>query len=219
MNLKLRCAEIALKLNGLSARERVIVVVTAISILFFIYDHLVLSPFLNDREMIQQKMKDLTSEVVVMQQSIEGIVARQAFDPNVKLRIIIDQKKDKVNKLDDFITTETTRLIDPEKMPRLLGHLLSRQSKLTVNNVKNTSADSIYFDEEETQDSGLYKHDLTLVLEGTYSQVQNYLKTVEEMAEQIYWDDMSFEIKEYPMGILRLGVHTLSTSKELIGVY
>ena len=65
----------------------------------------------------------------------------------------------------------------------------------------------------------LFKHDLALSLEGTYSQVQNYLMNVEKLAVQIYWDDMSFEIKQYPIGVLELGVHTLSTSRELIGVY
>ena len=104
-------------------------------------------------------------------------------------------------------------------MPKILGYLLSRQSALNINSVKSASGEPIYFDAERKKSSGLFKHDLTMSLEGTYYQVQSYLKNIEEMAEQVYWDDMTFESKEYPIGVLKLNVHTLSTSKELIGVY
>ena len=65
----------------------------------------------------------------------------------------------------------------------------------------------------------LYRHHLELELEGSYFDVLKYFEKVEGLAEQLYWDEMHFTMEEYPLGILRLEVHTLSTSEELIGVY
>ena len=219
MNLQSQVAEIRDKVDALSSRERVIIAVTVIAVIFGIYNQFVLDPFLKHRAELQQQLAEIGPEMEVMQQSMEALIKRQANDPNVSLRNAIEKKNKKVKELDEIIKSETKRLIDPQKMPEILGYLLSRQSALKINSVKSASGEPIYLDTERKKPSGLFKHDLTMTLEGTYYQVQSYLKNIEELAEQVYWDDMTFESKEYPIGVLELNVHTLSTSKELIGVY
>ncbi len=219
MNLPSQVAEIRDKVDALSPRERIIIAVTVVAVIFGVYNQFVLDPFLKHRKELQQQLSAIGPEMEVMQQSIESLIKRQANDPNVSLRKSIERKSQKVSELEEIIKSETKRLIDPQKMPKILGYLLSRQSALKINSVKSASGEPIYFDAERKKPSGLFKHDLTMSLEGTYYQVQSYLKNIEEMAEQVYWDDMTFESKKYPIGVLVLNVHTLSTSKELIGVY
>ena len=219
MNLPSQVAEIRDKVDALSPRERVIIAVTVVAVIFGVYNQFVLDPFLKHRKELQQQLSAIGPEMEVMQQSMESLIKRQANDPNVSLRKSIKRKSQKVTELEGTIKNETKRLIDPQKMPKILGYLLSRQSALKINSVKSASGEPIYLDAERKKPSGLFKHDLTMSLEGTYYQVQSYLKNIEEMAEQVYWDDMTFESKEYPIGVLVLNVHTLSTSKELIGVY
>jgi len=219
VNLPSQVAEIRDKVDALSPRERIIIAVTVVAVIFGVYNQFVLDPFLKHRKELQQQLSAIGPEMEVMQQSIESLIKRQANDPNVSLRKSIERKSQKVSELEEIIKSETKRLIDPQKMPKILGYLLSRQSALKINSVKSASGEPIYFDAERKKPSGLFKHDLTMSLEGTYYQVQSYLKNIEEMAEQVYWDDMTFESKKYPIGVLVLNVHTLSTSKELIGVY
>lgn len=219
MSLQSQVAEIRDKVDALSSRERVIIAVTVIAVIFGIYNQFVLDPFLKHRKELQQQMAAIGPEMEVMQQSMESLIKRQASDPNISLRNTVKKKNKKVKELEGIIENETKRLIDPQKMPKILGYLLSRQSALKINSVKSSSGEPIYLDADRKKPSGLFKHDLTMSLEGTYYQVQSYLKNVEEMAEQVYWDEMTFESKKYPVGVLVLNVHTLSTSKELIGVY
>lgn len=219
MSLQSQVAEIRDKVDALSSRERVIIAVTVIAVIFGVYNQFVLDPFLKHRKELQQQMAAIGPEMEVMQQSMESLIKRQASDPNISLRNTVKKKNKKVKELEGIIENETKRLIDPQKMPKILGYLLSRQSALKINSVKSSSGEPIYLDADRKKPSGLFKHDLTMSLEGTYYQVQSYLKNVEEMAEQVYWDEMTFESKKYPVGVLVLNVHTLSTSKELIGVY
>lgn len=219
MNLQSQIAEIREKVDSLSSRERVIIAVTIVAVIFGIYNHFVLDPFLKNRKDIKDQLASIAPEMEMMQQSMDSLIRRQANDPNVSLRRAIANKNKKVKELESVIESETRRLIDPKKMPKILGYLLSRQSALKIDSVKSASGEPIYFDAERKNPSGLFKHDLTMSLEGTYYQVQSYLQNIEEMAEQVYWDDMTFESKQYPIGVLKLNVHTLSTSKELIGVY
>ena len=219
MDLKSRAVELRDKIDALSSRERVIVAVTIVAVIFGVYDQLVLNPFLKKKEKLQQQMASMVPEVERIGESIESLIKRQEMDPNIKLREKIGQKKIKIRDLDEVIRSETRRLIDPERMPQILGYLLSRQSALNIESVKSVSGEPIYFDKEKKEESGLFQHDLNISLEGTYYQVQGYLKHIENMAEQIYWDDMEFEVKAYPVGRLNLNVHTLSTSQDLIGVY
>lgn len=218
MDLKLQVANAIEKVDGLSPRERVIILLTAVALMFGTYNQFVLDPFLKNRTTLKKEMAAIVPEMDAMQQTIASLVQRQARDPNVALRKMVVDKTAKVSALDITIDNETKRLIDPQKMPKILGYLLSRRSALTINSVKSTAGEPVMFDDEE-KPMGLFTHGLEIELEGTYQQVKTYLGTIEALAEQVYWDDMVFEMQAYPIGTLKLNVHTMSTSPELIGVY
>jgi len=65
----------------------------------------------------------------------------------------------------------------------------------------------------------LYQHRIQLELEGKYDQVSKYLAQVEALPEKVFWQNLAFQMDNYPVGRLSLEVYTLSTSKDLIGVY
>jgi len=120
-----------------------------------------------------------------------------------------------------MIGQSTENLIDPNKMSHILSALLSRQSGLRVKRVNNFPAEAVHYQKDAQSHPKvlMYRHRLHLELEGTFYQVSNYLKMIENLQERLYWDEMDFTMGNYPKGILLLNVHTLSMSKDLIGVY
>ena len=96
MNLQSQAAEIRDKVDALSSRERVIIAVTVLAVIFGIYNQFILDPFLKHRKELQQQLAAIGPEMEVMQQSMESLLKRQANDPNVSLKKSIDRKSKKV---------------------------------------------------------------------------------------------------------------------------
>lgn len=218
---KAKLEQLESKLNGLSLRERAILLAVLLVAMLGLYDHLALTPYLEKRKEAQSVLANHADELAAVQAQMDALVKRMKHDPNQLLKERIQKRKQYLKELEAEIGESTANLIAPEKMSQILGYLLSRQSGMAVKTVKNFPAEPISFqkDQESEPQVLMYRHRLKMELEGTYFQVTGYLKMIEGLKERLYWDDMSFKIQTYPKGLLTLNVHTLSLSKELIGVY
>jgi len=213
--------EVSEKLNALSLRERSILLVVALVAMLGIYDYLALTPYLEQRKENERLFSEYVNEMSAIEGNIATLVKKLEHDPNHLLKERIEKKEKHLKELESIIGESTESLIAPKKMAQVLGYLLSRQSGMGVKSVKNYPADPVSFKKDEESDAEvlMYRHRLTLELEGTFFQVAGYLKMIEGLKERLFWDDMEFSIKRYPKGSFTLDVHTLSMSKELIGVY
>ena len=45
-----------------------------------------------------------------------------------------------------------------------------------------------------------------------------YFDSLGKLPWQFYWDDLQYEVDQYPNAIITLEVHTISMSEELLGV-
>jgi len=218
LKLPQRISDIEAKLNALSVRERVIVMVTLLAVVFGIYTFIALDPYLSKKKAVVNKLAVIATNAETTQQEIVATAKLAESNPNKLLKEQIEKQKKQNVKLNEAIHNATTTLIAPEMMPEVLGHLLSRQSRLSVKSVKSAQAVPVYMGKTE-EDGLLYRHELELMLHGDFYQVKHYLEMIETMPKRVYFDKMNYEISEYPKGKLQLNVYTLSTKKELIGVY
>jgi MSHA biogenesis protein MshJ len=57
-----------------------------------------------------------------------------------------------------------------------------------------------------------------LRLSGDYHAVIRYFETLQTLPWRFQWNRMHYEVQSYPKAVVTLQVHTLSMSKEWIGV-
>ncbi|PIE44071.1 MAG: hypothetical protein CSA50_02065 [Gammaproteobacteria bacterium] len=219
--MKNKSVPISDKLNGLSLRERVIVLVMAGLSLLWIYDYVALTPYLEKSQQNKMLLDQYRNEMNAALSNIDLLMKKLEDDPNHLLRERIANKENQLKQLNTLIGKSTQGLIEPKKMSQVLGYLLSKQSGMAIKSVKNYPAEPVSFKENEQAEPEvlMYRHRLELQLEGTFFQVVGYLKMIEALTERLYWNDMKFTMKQYPKGRLLLEVHTLSISKELIQIY
>ena len=207
------------KVNGLSARERLILGGAVAVLLLGIFDQLLLRPWLQERTDLAQKKVVLQRENATAGNAITELEKQLANDPNQILRDKIAALNLRHQQVDGDIAKITDGMIAPEKMPRLLGQLLSERSGLKVQSIKTLPAEMILSaDKNNPHAPAIYRHNLQLRLKGTFAQVQAYLQSVEALPERMVWDHMTFSVAQYPGGELELALHTLSAQEELIRV-
>ena len=64
----------------------------------------------------------------------------------------------------------------------------------------------------------LYRHGFVLELRGGYEATLRYLRAVEEQPWQLFWDELHFEVLEYPQARVEIELHTLGQREGWIGV-
>jgi MSHA biogenesis protein MshJ len=63
-----------------------------------------------------------------------------------------------------------------------------------------------------------YKHGLVITLEGDYLSALAYMRELERLEWGFFWENVEYEVTEYPRGRIAITLYTLSLGKEWIGV-
>jgi len=216
-------------LNALSVRERALVLLVSISVIYAVWDGLLLSKqeqhyqqlLISQATLLEQQQ--LRDEAIAKKTTL--LVARQQTE---------DQKKQAINQAQDSLQATTVqlnsvlnRLVPPTKITELLRSLLLQTQGLKLLSLSNDAVENISIDnsvaedESQTNDivkSSLYKHSTTLKLSGNYQQLYQYLSVLENSEWGLYWDTLNYKVTHYPKAEIMIKVHTISTNEYWIGL-
>jgi MSHA biogenesis protein MshJ len=69
-----------------------------------------------------------------------------------------------------------------------------------------------------TTPSALYSHGFVMQLKGDYKSTIKYFERLSALPWRFHWDELRYEVGDYPSAIITLEVHTVSMAEEWIGV-
>lgn len=203
-----------LKIDTLTLRERMIVCLSLIFVLVGGLDYLVFSP-LNKK---MDGVKDQISQAFNIKEKNEVVLAqleqKKVVNPNDEVKLAITKAEQANQVLDGLLAKSKAGLVAPERMLPLLSEMLGKNSQLSLISMENKTP--ILIDNESGLGAKIYKHSIVLKFIGEFAQVKNYLARLESTEEKIYFDEVKYQIKDYPKGELTLDVYTLSVYEALI---
>ena len=206
--------------HQLALRERGIIFITVLVTLIMAFDFILFAPLQKEASINRENIQAIHLQNDAFIRQIEILNQKIQSNPNTALQKKRDAMQKQVLHLQKNITKTTHLLIDPSQMPALLAHLFKHQPGLSIHSIKSSPAEEVILgDADHRIPTGLYKHGLNLELSGSFLQIHRYLQSIEADARQLYWNRLDYQVKQYPQAQLTLKTHTLSTSKELIGVY
>jgi MSHA biogenesis protein MshJ len=201
-------------------RERALLLVCLLVVLFFIWDALLLSPFemrkkkaLSQASQIRVELTDLTTRQLLVE-------ARKENDPDQENRQLLEQLQGEISRTRKQLEESVVNLISPQEMPGLLKELLVSQRSLKLLSLENQPAESLQISQlvaEKQLGPVLYRHRLQLEVSGEYLAILAYLQQLEKLPRRLVWEELEIETQEYPLARVRLQVYTLSLSKGWIG--
>lgn len=230
------------KFDALNQRERVIVFVIALLVVYLILQSLVLDPLLRDRtvtlrqqQQLQQQIAELQEAKTVLNTQLDSGVNRAKEQRREQLRM-------QVNTLDEQIERSVLAMIPPQKMAQVLESVLLQDKNLKLLAIENRpglpvlKTEDLEGNKSETNKSSrkktnapttsanasaapaLYQHSFVITLEGDYLSTIAYFNRLSELPWRFYWDSLIFSVDRYPKATITLTVHTVSLSEEWIGV-
>ena len=209
---------------ALSLRERALVTASILVGVFVGWFQLVSGPMLDKSKQVSTEIRNLQAGMASLKQQHAKLIQARNDDPNADLKQRIAGFEKQIEKLDESLNSKLHGLITPKQMTKVLESVLQKYKNLKLVRVQSIAAEPLIAPatSEEGQDKDkkveLYRHGMQIEFEGSYLATLDYLKALETLKWDFYWDEVQLEVKEYPVSRIVITVHTLSLGKGWIGV-
>ena len=238
--------QFAEKINALSLRERGILFALLSVGLLLIANSLIIEPQLLKHKLLSDGIKREQAQIAALQAEISQRAAGVLVDPNADVKRRLASTRKQIEELDQNLLAVHKNLVRPEKMADLLESILRRNRKLQLVSLKtmpvlnlaepsDSSANGRGADggagastkhkaksndqgAEGVTDGALYKHEVEIVVEGSYLDMLATLQELEALPEQVYWHSVTLSVLEYPTASLSMRVFTLSLDKKWLNL-
>ena len=212
------------KIDALSQRERVILMVTVLVAVVMLLQLLLLDPLLSERDTMKLAIRKMNTELTAQQSEQQIIQAQIAAGVNRQKLRQRDKLKAELQQLNTDIEKSVVAMIPPHKMAEVLEGLLVESKSLRLLSLENRPVASVLEqninaeESEATAGQVLYKHGFVLRFNGSYMSVIDYFNKLAALPWRFYWDSLSYSVDGYPQATITLEVHTVSMNEEWIGV-
>lgn len=203
------------KIDELSLRERLLVMLTALILISASWYSLLMQPLEQRAGRTRAELTALEDSITNANRSLEEQILQLAGGGDMQRSRIASLRK-RIDEINATLGDHAAELIDPAEMARVLEGVLKEQSRLTLVRIRNTTPEFLSTSDDE---SGVtfYRHGLEIEVEGSYAACVEYLNAVEALPWRLYWQVLELDVIEYPLNRIRIEVSTLSLDEEWIG--
>lgn len=205
------------KIDAFNQRERILIFASAVIVVVMLIQTVLIDPVLDARKQIERDIFQINQDISQKkseQQVINILLNKGINQDKIKHR---DSLKAAIAALKIDIEASVNSLIPPKLMAEVLGRVLISNTTIKLLGLENKPVEPI-IEQIPGGEKGLFKHAFILHLEGDYHSTISYLEHLSELPWQFHWNSLNFQVIEYPRANITLEVHTVSMSREWIGV-
>ncbi len=216
--------ELCQRLDALSQRERLLVVVALLGVITLLWYTLLIEPLAMRRQKNVEQAASARTLLTALEQEQAARIAASSQDPDAENRRQAALLQNEVAQLDKRLAALTGELITPRQMAAVLEEMLTRRRGLSLIRLENLPSEPLLEQPaadppaDPTLQRNLYRHPLRIELAGSYLEALAYLQALENLPRKVYWQDLKISVEEYPQARIRVTIYTLSLKEGWIGV-
>lgn len=219
MNLRERFREAAARIDALSLRERALLMLGAFMVLFLLWDGLLMSDISRRSGAVNAEMDTIRTRVDQLNAAIAAASQTRGRDPNVALQAELEETRASIAELDEALAARSGQVISPREMARVLEEILRRQGRLKLISAESLPPRPLF---EHADEAGLpgtvFRHGLAFEVEGRYLDVLAYLRELENLEWQFFWETVVLESERYPTNRVQIRIYSLNLEEGWLGV-
>lgn len=210
-------------LNARHVRERVILLCGALGVLGMVWLAMVHDVMVAAKETEARNITIADSRILEEQNRQAEIQGTYNSDPNAFVLTRQRELRDAAEAANARLNQLYGDLISPQQMSQVLTAILQSETKLSLVSLGNSLPEALITAtaaEDANADPGLqvFKHGFRMVFEGNFIETVYYLRSLEALDGNFFWEKLDFKMKEYPNAEVSLDIYTLSTEQGWIGV-
>lgn len=206
---------------AVSLREQVLILICGLVVVILLMYTFLLEPSFKHSKKLQRNTMNAEKEIANLAGQVTQFYDKLKDDPNIPVNEKIKVLERQVQNIVKQLESQTNNLVPANKMVNMLESVLA--SSQGVKLVELQSITPIPILSMQSEEGGepkvdLYRHGVTLIFEGSYFAIQQYLEKLETLPWQFYWKKFDYLVGDYPTASVELEIYTLSTNKAFIGV-
>lgn len=224
-DLKQKLKQLAERIDALSVRERGLVFVSVLAVLYLVAYNVVFAPLRAEQARLERDLKSKYQQVQAVDKQLNALLT--ATDPAADTvnRNKLAALRQQLAELDANMDRMTAGVVTPKEMAKLVEEMLTRNRNLALVKLEALPATSIDGQARPAADSAaattdvaVYRHGMRIEFKGRYFDIVEYLKTLEKLPWKVFWGEVTLEADEYPVSKVTLVIYTLSRYPGWIGV-
>lgn len=210
------------RFDALSLRERIILAVGALLVVGVIWLELIYTPQDQAITRMQNQLQTTATQIAALNQQIATLSGESGQDPRASERRQLEKLREQLARVDAQLQEKTAGLITPQQMAQVLEAVLTRETDLRLIAVRNLPIEPLLDlpadGDGEMPEAGVYRHGMQIEFSGSYLGTLEYLKALQALEWDFYWDSLQLEVEQYPVSKMTITVYTLSLKEGWIGV-
>jgi MSHA biogenesis protein MshJ len=224
-DLRKSVQQLAERIDALSLRERGIIFITLLVLLYFAASSLVFGPLRTRQQQLESELKTRLEQVAAINAQVQKSARDATRDPDKENAERLKVLRERIAQVDPQLAGVTQGLVSPRDMARLVEQVLTRNRNLQVIKVESLAPaplDGQPAGKEAAApaaaDRGVYKHGMRIEVRGRYTDLVRYLRALEALPWKVFWGRATLELEEQPTSRLTLVIYTLSLHQGWIGI-
>ncbi len=225
--------------NGLKPRERALVAFASLAFAGFVPYSLAMEPQLRESRRFASQIETQGKLLATIRSDVAAL-ASSNLDPDSSNRERVTQLTRQLRTLDEGLRTTQKGLVPADQMAKVLESLLDRNRGLRVVAMRTlpptplldrpaaataqpepapaAPANAAKAAPVAATGSGIHRHGVELVLQGSYAELSAYLEQIERLPTQMFWSSAVLEAETYPRVTLTLSIFTIGLEAAWLSV-
>lgn len=235
------------RFEALSLRERGLVLFAVLAVMYIGWDLLLMQNMYKKQELVLTQVGKWRGQISDVDRRIQSVAASMNDNAQQQAKKRLEDLKFRLNKINQRQKAMAVSFIRPQQMVEVLKGLLIQEKGLKLTRLQTVAVTPLFAPsidpvaesdkkirqaldkppiESESSETNqptiklpeIFKHGLEIEFKGNYSSTLSYLQKLEALPWRFYWDEVSYEVLEYPKAQITVKIHTLSLDKGWISV-
>lgn len=230
--LRIELRKLIDRIDELSLRERALVFVGVLAVMYIGTMQLVIQPLTDQRVRLDNELKAKRAQIQTVEGQIQAMLGGDVISADVTKRARLESLREQLKALDADMSRTTSGLVTPKDMGRLVERFLAGKRGLRVVKVESLPPEPLLQESvkaavaavlnsavgSSAPDPLIYKHGMRIELRGSYLDMLGYLKGLEELPWKVFWGKVTMKSEQYPVSRMTLVIYTLSTREGWIAI-
>lgn len=213
------------KYNKMAQRERAILLIAVLAVIYLLWSMLFLAPVGLKIEELRSQVQNAESRQLDLEAQAKVFAEAATQDPNAGRKRQIEQLQQRLDSLDQELQALSVGLVPAEMLPQVLHDVLAQTDELELLGMQTlpiqrlalTKDSGTAGEETDPDEASVYRHAVEVKVRGNYFAVASYLQELENLQWRFYWDALRYEVEGYPKAVATLEVYTLSAGEGVLG--
>lgn len=203
--------------QALQLREKRLIFFGSVGLVFWLLLMYLLEPAWQQQQQLTDQQQKFRLQQQQVRQQLELLQLQLAVDIEQPFRDEINRLTVQQTELTSQRQQQSSLFIGADQMLALLREILGKSQQLKLKSLSTSAAVPVVLAGQLVDEAPLlYQHKTTLVVSGAYKSVQQLLSELEQLPWLVQWQQLDYQVTEYPLADISIEFITVSENENFI---